>query len=114
MWVIKMNKKTIILLFAILISLSYFIFSYLNNGFGNDVMMFHHGYSTQSNFMYYTNGIFLWLGFSSLLILLFINKERSNGNQKYLTNILDTRLSRGEITIEEYKEIKDTIEKKIS
>ena len=104
-----MKLKNIVLTVLLLGSLSYyFVFTPLTNGYYGMPMMYNH-YPSDLGLL---DLIVLWVGLSAFVLigLEFFSKLAKTGNKAL--EILNMRLSRGEITIEEYKNFKNEIIKR--
>ncbi|PAT01317.1 hypothetical protein CI105_06995 [Candidatus Izimaplasma bacterium ZiA1] len=104
------NKKTV---FIILLgfTVTYFLVSYFIDRSRYTFMMYHHNYSTISSPLYYINGFILFVGLTSLLIVVMLSFDKSNNKLGNFKAILDERLAAGEITIDEYNDIMNSINK---
>lgn len=104
-----MKFKNIVLLILFIGSLSYyFIFTPLTSGYYGMPMMYNH-YPSDLGLV---DLIVLWVGLSSftLLALELFTKVLKQNNRAI--DIINMRLSKGEITIEEYKKSKQEILKR--
>lgn len=99
-----MKKKNVFMLLVILGILIYFSFSrvYSNDYYYMPMM----GYYSGNSLGYIDLGL-IWIGVSVFVILLITNLPKPKARKSY--SILDNRLSRGEISIEEYKVIKSEL-----
>ncbi|QVK19068.1 hypothetical protein KHQ81_05020 [Mycoplasmatota bacterium] len=104
-----MKGKKIIFFCILLVSVSYLIGSFIICGFNTMPIMYHHYYRKTFNYWYLPNNIFIWLGLVSIIILLILSSY-SKKERKAL-EILEKRLSTGEISIEEFKEISKELKK---
>ncbi len=106
-----MKKKKRIFYLLLSFSIIYLLVAYLLNNFRFESMMYHHYYSESSSMIFYLNSIAIWLGFSSFLILILLAFDKGVKKPKDLKELLDNRLERGEISINEYNEILKMVKK---
>ncbi len=104
----KMKKG---LSYALLsISIGYLFYNYFFTDYSFGMMNHHYRYfDDYSRNMYYLNSILVFLAYTVIIIttiLLFSTKIVSKDNSM---TILDERLSQGEISIEEYRQIKSIL-----
>ena len=104
-----MKLKNIILLVLFIASLSYyFVFTSLTSNYYGMPMMYSH-YPSDLGLL---DLIVIWIGLSTFALLvleLFTNITKTNN---LAIDILNMRLSKGEITIEEYKKYKNELTKR--
>lgn len=106
-----MKTKNTVLYSLIFISSGYLLYSYIftENRYG--MMRHHYGYYDDylmNNF--YLNTVFVFVSYAVIvtsILYLLLNSQRNNNN---VLMILNSRLSKGEITVEEYEIIKSTID----
>ena len=104
-----MKVKNIILLTLFFGSLSYyFVFTPLTSGYYGMPMM----YSRYQSDLGFVDLIVLWIGLSSFALLVLEGFSKLAKTNNRAMDIINTRLSRGEISIEEYKEFKQEILKR--
>lgn len=110
-----MKFKKIILYFLLITSIAYLIFNRYFSTYGFGMMMYHHYpyYSDYTFAQYYLRLFFNVIAYLIIALSLFtlIKSRNRNFNKDYL-KILDVRLSKGEITLDEYKFIKGELNKK--
>ncbi|MFK5883933.1 MAG: hypothetical protein QM489_06270 [Candidatus Izemoplasma sp.] len=96
-----MKKKNILMVLIILGILVYFSFNrvYSDDYYHMSMM----GYYGNDSFGYIDLGL-IWIGISVFVVLLLTNLPKPKVNKAQ--SILDYRLSKGELSIEEYNEIK--------
>jgi len=107
-----MRKNNSIIYIMLSLSMGYLIYKFIFTEYSYGMMSHHYGYyDNYSGFEYYLHGGLTLLAYSTIVIgvLLLISKSRISNNNAY--SILDQRLSKGELSIEEYQKIKDTIQK---
>ncbi len=110
-----MMRKKKGLIYALLgISIGYLFYYYLFTDYSFGMMMNHHYgyYDDYSSVMYYLNGGLAFAAYTVIIIstiILLSNKTRS---KDYSMTILDERLSKGEISVDDYKKIKEMINNK--
>lgn len=101
-----MKKKNIIIYPLLSLSTGFLLYRY----FFTDVsygMMRHHGYyDGYSSFNYYVNSLLIFIACSVIFICLMLLYSQKAHSKNTALTILNDRLSRGEISIEEYREIK--------
>ncbi len=100
-----MKKKKTIFYLLLSFSIIYLLAAYLLNNFRVGSMMYYHYYVGTSNVLDYFNSIVLWLGITSFLIIILLSFDAGVKKPQDLKKILDNRLERGEITLEEYIEL---------
>ena len=107
----KKNKGLIYVLLSI--SIGYLFYNFLFTDYGYGMMNHHYGYyDDYSRIVYYLNSSLIFISYSVIIvstIILFSNKTESNN---YYMTILDERLSKGELSVDEYQKIKEAINKK--
>ena len=104
-----MKLKNIVLLVLFIGSLSYyFIFTPLTSGYYGMPMMYSH-YNSDLGMV---DLIVLWIGLSTFVLLILELFTKISKTSNKAMDIINMRLSRGEITIEEYKEFKNEIIKR--
>jgi len=104
--VVNMKVKRIVLLMLFMVSVSYFLLYSTGTGYPYYMPMMYRAYPSNLG---YVDLIFLWVGLSSfvLLVIDFVPKAGTR-NSKSL-EILNDRLSSGELSVVEYKIIKKEI-----
>ncbi len=105
-----MNKVKGIIYVLIGISMGYLFYIYLftNNGYG--MMNHHYGYYDRySGFSYYLNLGLVVLACSIIIIGIIILLSKMKISRNDAIPILEERLSKGEISIEEFQKIKRSI-----
>lgn len=108
-----MRKKETIFYLLICVSIGYLLYNYLFSEFNYGMMGHHYGYYDDFSWTNFYISRGLEIGAYLLIILssvFLIKNKRSTHNSSL--SILDNRLSRGEISIEEYSRIKRIINKK--
>ena len=104
-----MKVKNIVLLSLFFGSLSYyFVYTPLTSGYYGMPMMYNH-YQSDLGFV---DLIVLWIGLSSFTLLVLEGFSKIAKTNNKAIDIINMRLSKGEITIEEYKEFKQEIVKR--
>jgi len=104
-----MKLIRVLLLVIIGSSLGYIIFDYLNGGFDYQNVMYNHMYSNQSNTGYILNSVLIMIILFSVIILVLSFQKNPMNSSSNVVKILDVRLSKGEITIEEHKELMEVL-----
>ena len=107
----KMKKGLIYVLLSI--SIGYLFYNYLFTDYGFGMMNHHYGYyDNYSRIIHYFNSSLVFVSYTVIIIstiILLSNKTVSKG---YSMTILDERLSKGEISVEDYQKIKEAINNK--
>lgn len=108
-----MKQKKVLIYIVLFLSVGSVIYNYIFNDYGYGMMNHHYGYYDDYSLdMYYLNMGLLGVSYIAILICVFmLIGMRVNFDSK-ATTILNERLSRGEITLEEYRKIKETIRMK--
>lgn len=108
-----MKKKNTLLYFLLSISVGFLMYNYIFSDYRYGMMRHHYGYYDGSSaYNYYLNSLLVFIAYLCIVIgtmFLIISNQKSKNNAMIL---LDDRLSRGEISVEEYKAIKEIITKK--
>ncbi|GEM_PF-1407663 len=110
-----MKTKKGLIYFLISISVGYLFYNYLftDYGYSYGMMSHHYGYyDNYSGFSYYLNAILVFISYSIIIIgtILLVKKKTESRNDSL--TILDERLSKGEISIEEYQKVRGVINSK--
>ncbi|MEC9485843.1 MAG: hypothetical protein UMR38_08280 [Candidatus Izemoplasma sp.] len=104
-------KKNYVVYPMLIASIGYLFYYYLLSGYNSGFMMMHHMgyYDNFSSTSYFINIGLLILAYIGLIaaILILVSKQTSQSNNAL--EILNERLTKGEISLEEYREIKRTI-----
>lgn len=104
-----MKVKNIVLLVLLIGSLSYyFVFTPLSSSYYGMPMMYNH-YPSDLGLL---DLIVVWIGLSTFALLGFELFTKITKTNNRAIDILNVRLSKGEITIEEYKKYKDELMKR--
>lgn len=101
-----MKAKRIVLLVVFMVSVSYFLLSSSGTGYPYYMPMMYHAYS---NSLGYVDLIFLWLGLSSFVLLVIDFIPKAVKKEPHALYVLNERLSRGDMSVEDYKKIKKEI-----
>lgn len=101
-----MKTKRIILIVLLIVSCSYFLIYSSRTQFSHYMPMMQHAYPSNWN---YLDLFFLWLGLSSFVLLVIDLVPKVMNRDLKAINLLNSRLSNGELSIEEYKIIKKEI-----
>lgn len=107
-----MNTKKTFLIILIIGAIATLFYSYINNDNGYGVMMYHHyGYYDDYSELQYVFDILLKsVAFIVIIISIMIfQKQGVTKSSKYL-DVLNRRLSSGNISVEEYQKILKVIE----
>ncbi|XMB71466.1 hypothetical protein RJI07_04940 [Mycoplasmatota bacterium WC30] len=108
-----MRKKAIVYI-LISVSIGYLFYYYTFTDYGYGMMMNHHYdyYDGFSRTAYYLNAILVFVSYTIIIIstIFLITKKTVSKNNSMI--ILDERLSKSEISIEEYQKIKRVIDTK--
>jgi len=104
-----MKHIRVILIVLIGSSLGYLIYDYVNGGFKYQNVMVHHMYSNQSDFSYFVNSVLMTVIIVSVIFLVFSFKKNTRNGKTTALQILDLRLSKGDISMEEYNDIKEAL-----
>ena len=104
--VINLKTKRIILIVLLMVSISYFLIYSSRTEYSYYMPMMYHAYPSNWN---YVDLIFLWLGLSSFVLLVIDLAPKVRYRDSKAINQLNSRLSNGELSIEEYKIIKKEI-----
>lgn len=86
-----------------------YVYTFTNYGFG---MMMSHHYGYQNNYpsaMHYLNRTLIVVAYIVIIISAIMLISMKTDKKNHAMTILNERLSRGSVSIEEYKEIKKTI-----
>ena len=86
-----------------MVSISYFILYNSGSQYPYYMPMMYHSYPSNLG---YVDLIFLWLGLSSFVLLVIDFVPKAAKRESKAVEILNTRLSTGELSVEEYKKIK--------
>lgn len=110
MWVIKMKKKKTLYYFLAVISIGFLIYNYVFTGSEYGMMNHHYGYYTyHSRSVDLLNTGFVFLAYIVLILCaILLLKEQTTVSNSAL-EILNDRLSKGEISIEEYRTLKQVL-----
>jgi len=107
-----MNNKKGLFFVLIGVSIGYLIYNFLSVDYEYGIMMNHHGYyDNYSSNLYYLNSVLVFLSYFTIIISTIILLSNKSTLKKSSMTILDQRLSKGEISIEEYLSIKTEISK---
>lgn len=110
MWVVKMKKKKGLMYSLLSISVGYLLYNYLFTDYRFLMMNHHYGYfDDYSRIVYYLNGSLVFISYTVIIISIIILLSNKGVSKDYSMWILDERLSKGEISIDDYREIKRTI-----
>lgn len=107
----KFKKGTLILLMGL--SIAYLVYQYLTSDFRFGMMMYHH-YGYYDSFPledYYVRILFQVIAYAVLIVSGILLYKLSHSKTKPFLTRLNQRLSSGEITIAEYNQIKQEIER---
>ena len=107
-----MKAKKVLFYFLIFVSVGYLSYDFLFLGFGYG-MMYHHFdyYDDYSSFDLYLRMALSVTAYILIFISVYNLLKRSVKSKHNYLKILNQRLSNGEISIDEYKRIKETIER---
>ena len=107
----KRNKGLIYTLLGL--SIGYLLYNYLFTDYRFGMMMNHHYgyYDDYPSLMYYLNGGMVLLAYTVIIISTISLLSNKTSPKNEALTILDERLSKGEISIDEYQEIKGVINK---
>lgn len=105
----KMKKGMIYGLLSI--SIGYLVYNYLFTDYRYGMMMNHHYvyYDDYSRILYYLNSGLIFIAYTGIIIAIIILLSQRTLPRNNISTILDERLKKGEISIEEYKKIKSVI-----
>lgn len=109
-----MRKKKGLIYFLLSISIGYLFYNYLFSNYKFGMMMNHHYgyYDDYSRVMYYLNGSLVFVAYTVIIVssiaLLSVRPISQNNSM----TILDERLSKGEVSVKDYKRIEETIQNK--
>ena len=101
-----MKVKKIILLLLLMVSISYFILYSSGTGYPYYMPMMYRAYP---NNLGYLDLIFIWLGLSSFVLLFIEFIPKAMKKESKALQIINYRLSNGEINIDEYNKLKKEI-----
>lgn len=103
------NKNTLYYVLA-MISIGYLVYNFVSRGLEYGMMNHHYGYyNYPARDIDILNTVVVFLAYIVLILsAILILKEKTNSNNKSL-EILNNRLSKGEISIEEYKTLVQVI-----
>lgn len=103
-------KKSLLIYFLVFLSFGYLIYNYFFTDISYGMMNHHYGYYDNYNqTLHYLDNIFMFLAYFVLAMsIIFLVNGRFSSNDNTL-DILNKRLSKGEISIEQYQSIKDAI-----
>ena len=108
-----MKKKKGLIYFLLSISIGYLFYNYLFTDYGFGMMNHHYGYyDDYSRIMYYLNSSLVFVSYTVIIISTIILASNKTVSKKYSMTILDQRLSKGEISVEDYQNVKGAINKK--
>ena len=108
-----MKKKKALIYFLLSISIGYLFYSYLFTDYSFVMMNHHYGYyDDSSSAMYYLNSGLVFISYTVIIISAIILLFNKTVSKDYYMTILDERLSKGEISIDDYQKIKGTIKNK--
>ena len=105
-----MKKKKELIYFLLSISVGYLFYYYVFTDYGFSMMGGHYGYyESYSGFTYYLKTSLLFLSYAVIItgIIILLNDKTKSKSQAMI--VLDERLLKGGISIEEYKNIKRVI-----
>ena len=111
-----MKKKKGLIYALLSISIGYLFYNYLFTDYSFGMMMNHHYgyYDDYSRAMYYLNGSLVFVSYTVIIISTIILLSNKTVSKDYSMTILDERLSKGEISVEDYQKIKGAINNKWS
>jgi len=103
-----MKNKNTIFYGIILLSTGYLIYNYIFVDYSHNVMMNHHYGYYGSKYVVgnYFNSILVFAAYSMITVSIIALLSRKWNLSNGAVNILDERLSNGEISIDEYRQIK--------
>jgi uncharacterized membrane protein len=108
-----MKKKNGLIYVLLSISIGYLFYNYLFTDYGFGMMNHHYGYyDDYSRIMYYLNSSLLFISYTVIIISAIILLSSKTVSKNYSMTILDERLSKGELSIEDYQKIKGAINNK--
>jgi uncharacterized membrane protein len=108
-----MKKKKGLIYVLLSISTGYLFYNYLFTDYGFGMMNHHYGYyDDYSRIMYYLNSSLVFVSYTVIIISTIILLSNKTESTNYAMTILDERLSKGEISVEEYQKIKGVINNK--
>ncbi len=108
-----MKRSKGLIYFLLSISIGYLFYNYLSTDYGYGMMSHHYGYyDNYSGIEYYLNTGLVVISYLLIIIctISLVNMKKDSTN--YALVILDERLSKGDISIDEYKNIKEVINSK--
>lgn len=107
MWVIKMKNRKYIYFVLATISIGFLVYNYFSTGLEYGMMSHHYGYynNYSRNFDLLNTGLVFLAYVVLILCAILILREKTTVSNTAL-EILNDRLSRGEISIEEYQTLK--------
>lgn len=108
-----MKKKKGLIYFLLSISIGYLIYNYLFTDYSFGMMSHHYGYyDDYSSIMYYLNSSLVFISYTIIIISTIILLSNKTVSKDYSMVILDERLSKGEISVDDYQKVKGAINKK--
>ncbi len=108
-----MKRKNVLIYGLLSISVGYLIYNYLSTDYSYGMMSNHHGYyDNYSSNSYYLNSFLVFISYAVLIISTIILLSKKSVSTNHATTILDQRLSKGEISLEDYRERKSEISSK--
>ncbi len=108
-----MKKKKGLIYVLLSISIGYLFYNYLFTDYGFGMMNHHFGYyDDYSRIMYYSNGSLVFVSYTVIIISTIILLSNKTISKNYPMTILNERLSKGEISVEDYQNIKRVINNK--
>lgn len=108
-----MKRKKGLIYILMSISIGFLFYNYLFTDYGYGMMAHHYGYyDSYSGLTYYLNMSLVIISYSVIIIgTIFLLNMKTEPTKNSL-KILDERLSKGEVSIEEYQKIKRVINSK--
>jgi uncharacterized membrane protein len=108
-----MKKKKGLIYVLLSISIGYLFYNYLFTDYGFGMMNHHYGYyDDYSRITYYLNSSLVFISYTIIIVSTLILITSKTESKDYSMTILDERLSKGEISVDEYRKIKGVINKK--
>ena len=105
-------RRNILIYFLLSISIGFLFYSFVLSDVRYGMMGHHYGYyDDYSPLNYYINSAMIYISITILIIGFIMLLSKKTSRNSTAISILDSRLSSGEITIEEYKRIKSEIQK---
>lgn len=106
-----MSKKKTLLYSLISLSVGFLLYNYIFTDYKYGMMRHHYGYYDGFSInSFYLNSALVFVAYVVIILCLFTLIYKKQKSKSNAITILDNRLSKGDITLEEYKKIRTVIQ----